>query len=195
MFGTTGSRKRNISTSTSTQLFTEAFTRSSKHKAHKTDHQVPCRKRAQAPWRLLALYFVLKIVYFSLWRQGLITGLLSKHEAQKEDWWQHMSTGLPLESCFYIADVQLLTTAPPRVFVKSKNLLLFVHFLSYHLSMTLNLPSKKALRMSNFKACIYNHTWLILSHGILKPASVCFNLLLKAIQSSTLPDISASNTL
>lgn len=46
MFGKTGSRKRNIGTPTSTQLFVEAFRRSSKHKAHKTDLQVLYRKRA-----------------------------------------------------------------------------------------------------------------------------------------------------
>lgn len=46
MFGKTVSRKRNIGTPTSTQLFVEAFRRSSKHKAHKTDLQVLYRKRA-----------------------------------------------------------------------------------------------------------------------------------------------------
>lgn len=45
MFGKTGSRKRNIGTPTSTQLFVEAFGRSSKHKAHKTDLQVPYLKK------------------------------------------------------------------------------------------------------------------------------------------------------
>lgn len=52
-FGKMVSRNKNISNSTSTQFVAGGFTRSPRHKGHKTDHEVPFRKRAQAPKRLL----------------------------------------------------------------------------------------------------------------------------------------------